>query len=190
MFQHHYLSWVFLLILMGLLLYTAIKIKTEKKFAKDYGKNHRLENLTFSVPPWWSIKESRPQLLIFYRADTFYEWFFSAQLIDSPMSVATVLQQKKIKLDPQGHAFSEVQKNVLPPMQLPHSQFLIERIEGSGTQDEERRVYIDLTLIVEINNNNHYLFYSESSILNGSVEGPFVDDLLSTIVHSCCNKET
>jgi hypothetical protein len=61
-----------------------------------------------------------------------------------------------------------------------HFQEII-RVEGRASQNVIDRIYYDIYIMRSQDDNGYFLFESWSSVLNGSVEGPFFEESLSEL---------
>jgi hypothetical protein len=180
-------TWEFLfqwsLVILGLLglLYAAFTIKNEKKTFKDESYLIKFGQIQIPIPNWWTQETKSPTHLLFYRSDTRYAWEAHFHFIDEETALTQALenyvQKNKIVFDPDvlietnSHHFIQNQA-------LADSFTEAIRVEGTATQNVEDRMYIDLVLIRKNNEKGYFLFTSLSSVLNGSVEGPYFEEAI------------
>lgn len=184
-------EWLTLIIGLIFLTYTLIVIKEEKSSFLDSAKILRLNQYQFKIASWWSEKaeSSNDQEKTYYRADTKYEWeakfiqYKSEYNFDDSIEniLKCIYYDLKIKFDSDAciiknpSLFSEIiEKN-------PHLE--IARIEGTGTQDEVDRIYADIFCIKDLDKKELLVCYSLSSVLNGSVEGPYFEESMKSLVY-------
>ncbi len=111
--------------------------------------------------------------LTFKRADTSYDWFLKVTLIKTSESLENLLLQHL------------AEKNILLDQPEEWGQTTLTqadeslRVEGTGTRDDSQRIYLDLTFLQR--KNGVLKVESQSSVLNGLVEGPFVEAMLKTL---------
>ncbi|MBL7666293.1 MAG: hypothetical protein JNM93_14255 [Bacteriovoracaceae bacterium] len=182
------LEWSFLVGIILLLIYTALIIAREKTTYLEEAKIMRFHDLEFPIPRWWTQTEQQNSFWKFERTDTRYDWYANFQKLESHKAAAEILihylQQKNIKMDPSPE--SMVEENTA---HLFKDKMLVEnfsdfiRMEGTATQDEEERIYLDVVILKKENANTYYLLESRSSVLNGGVEGPYFEEALSRALY-------
>jgi len=177
------LSWLILIFLLGFGLYVALIIKNEKKVFREFNQKLPFFDIALAVPTWWTLTERSDQKLHFERTDTRYDW--RAEFEQYPESNGDIeklasryLDEKKIVLDP------DLTKSTLPSHLFFDKKTLSQvesaiRFEGTGTEDEEHRLYMDLYFVKFKNMPGVFRFESKSSVLNGCLEGPFFEDVVS-----------
>lgn len=168
-----YLEWVGLLFIILTAIYTLYIIKYERRTYLQHGKRFIFGNINFFIPPWWTIKTLSPHRKIFHRTDVQYDW---EVLFEKPLCIQSLsgslkeilnsyLLDKKIIIDLHQHSL-ECSINGREYMQ----------ITGTGTRDEEYRIFLDIYLIkIE---NDYMIISSMSSVLNGMVEGPYFEEMM------------
>lgn len=179
----HFWSWIVLIVGIFGLIYAAKVIAQEKKQFHQDGKWLNWNNFEFFVPAWWTQNKEMFDSLYFYRSDTSYDWYFQIEIIPSSTSTLhakdSYLNSQKIELDPEVVITTEknyVLKNVTTLSKV--SSFL--RIESTATQKEEERIYLDATWIY-FENGDMLQLISKSSVLNGGIEGPYVEEVIKGI---------
>ncbi len=178
-------EWSFFVLFILVLAYTAIVIGNEKTSYLDEAQYFLFHKLNLPIPKWWTQIKKEKTLWIFERSDTHYDWYASFELLDfdeTPIAQLAInyLTEQKVKLDPPPEAQIEENSSHLfkdKTLASAVSEFI--RIEGTATQDEQERIYIDLILFKF--ENQIYRFKSQSSVLNGSVEGPYFEEAISLI---------
>ena len=185
------------LILGGIILfaiYAMIAIKEEKTAYVENAIEFEIRNFLFFLPSWWTKTSSSEDLDFarFERTDTRYDWKTEMQWFDETpelelKSIEEVLVDKltelKLMFDPE-----ESQAGVPTIFEefLPYKEGRIDvlHIEGTATEDATERVYFDAYLIKDLINNSYLFAKSRSSILNGSVEGPYFEEVMRTFEFS------
>jgi len=201
----NWLSFIILVILLGALFYAARKIKKEKDLTYEHFHHHKISffDFEFILPTWWTIfEEKNNQEIYFIRTDSHYDWKFTLSIIDLPIAFANddnpatrFLLQKIEELNLQFDEPTSViqtQTNKLRNFSLdlvntkremhPSKNYEILRIEGTCTENGTERLYIDTFVISRFSDKQQLLWgFSKSSILNGCVEGPYVDETFRRI---------
>lgn len=184
-FAQHWLDWLILLIIMLGAFYTLHIIGQEKTTFRQESYLVSFGALKLMIPQWWSITEQSEHHLKFERTDTRYSWyanfkFFEQDARPLPQILEELLNQQKIEFD-QDVTF-ETDSRVLfrdPRIQEEFQEVI--RVEGMACEDIEERIYYDIYLVRQLNAENYFLFESKSSILNGSLEGPYFEESLSEL---------
>ncbi len=182
---NHFWSWTILIIGIVYLMYTLRVVSTEQKTFHQDGKWIQWLNFSLFIPSWWSLKnplEDTREQLHFYRADTHYDWSFSAKFfLDlTPLEAKEkFLGDKQIVIDEDAVITSE--KTYL----LQNDNFLNKvqnflRIETTATSKEEDRIYLD-AIWIKMSDGLLLEFISKSSVLNGGIEGPYVEEVVKGI---------
>ncbi len=168
-------------------IYTMIIIGKEKKTFKDEAYDLEFGPLTLPIPRWWTQTENDEASIKFERTDTRYDWFARFQFIpghtDTPLDqlLAQKLEAEDISYD-QHEVQIETDSRVLfrDPEAKIHFQEVI-RVEGTASQKVIERIYYDIYVIRGLNENGYFIFESRSSVLNGSLEGPFFEECISEL---------
>lgn len=188
----HLLDWIiFALLILGAI-YTMMIIGKEKKTFKDEAYDLQFGEITLPVPRWWTQTDELNQQnaeswIRFERTDTRYDWFAMFHFIpghkDTPLEklLADKLLEEDITYD-QEEVQIETDSRVLfrDPESKIHFQEVI-RVEGTATQKIIERIYYDIYLIRGLNEDGYFIFESRSSVLNGSLEGPFFEECISEL---------
>lgn len=172
-----------------LLAYTGRVVKNEKEVYLKNGQLLQFALFEILVPPWWGIMSDQPSKIEFVRKDTRYEWKAGLEWIQKPkdsfFSLESFLEKKltqwEVVFDPQPLRMHS-------PEIIFYDQHIAEnivaavRIEGMATQEQSNRIYLDVFLIQLKDAYEHLLLAtSMSSVLNGSIEGPYFEDVLKRI---------
>ena len=188
----HLLDWFILALFILGAIYTMIIIVKEKKSFKDEAYDLVFGPLTLPVPRWWTQTDqgqgdNGESWIKFERTDTRYDWFAKFHFIpghqEKPLEK---LLEEKLDLEEMSYDEHEVQietdSRVLfrDPHSKVHFQEVI-RVEGTATQKIIERVYYDIYLVRGLNEAGYFIFESRSSVLNGSLEGPFFEECLSEL---------
>lgn len=181
----HWPDWLILVTLLGAAFYTMQIIGHEKSTFQEESYIVSFGKLKLMIPQWWSIAEQNDHKLKFVRTDTRYDWYANYIFLPDetralPEILEDVLNQQKIEFD-KDVAF-ETDSRVLFRDSLIQTKFQeVIRVEGMASEDVEERIYYDIYLMRELGTNNCFLFESKSSVLNGSVEGPYFEESLSEL---------
>jgi hypothetical protein len=181
------IQWIILIAFIFFLIYMARVIAKEKESYSDSAKLDTFHGLLLLLPSWWSKTLEKSNLWQFERTDSPYEWFCRLSYENSTHhNLQDELQQyflqEEILFDPEDSIItSEANHLIKDPLLLSNiKEFL--RIEGTATEKQIERVYIDSCWISLKNNSKHiYHFMSYSSVLNGSLEGPYFEEVLKRL---------
>ena len=167
-------------------------IGKEKKTFKDEAYDLNFGPLTLPVPRWWTqtaqeLTPSGHSWIRFERTDTRYDWHATFHFIPGNKEVLLEkLLEEKLNLEEIEYDQEDVQietdSRVLfrDDHSKMHFQEVI-RVEGMATQIITERIYYDIYLIRGLEEDGYYLFESRSSVLNGSLEGPFFEECISEL---------
>lgn len=178
------MAWTILGFILILALYTLFIIKKEQKSFKQEAQSFSLKHYQLFVPRWWGVDVRAPEndFIRFKRVDTRYDWYaYFCWKNHSNSSLEKILQ---VHLDEQDIVFDEDRKMIKNSVELIKDPELLNsitefyRIEGTATQAEEDRLYLDYCLIKDKRFDGYFFAESKSSVLNGLVEGPFFEETL------------
>jgi hypothetical protein len=163
--------------------YSLLKIKNEKKDFLDQVNWYSIGKFKLPIANWWTLVNSSEYELLFKRTDTHYDWYARFYLeekqtdlkLDINQVLEEILNQKALQFD-QDAIIETDPRYVIKSEVLTASIKQFIRVEGMASQDIER-IYLDLVLI-HFEDDSLYCFESTSSVLNGSVEGPFFEETL------------
>ena len=181
----HWMDWLILISLIIAAIYTAKVIGEEKSTFKEDSYLVTFDHLKLMIPNWWSITQQDELFLRFERTDTRYDWYAQFRYIpeDSrplPDILKDVLNAQKIEFDED--VVFETDSRVLFRDSRVQQEFQeIIRVEGKASQDVEERIYYDIYLTRRLEDSGYFVFESKSSVLNGSVEGPYFEESLSEL---------
>lgn len=188
----HLLDWLILTLFILGAIYTMVVIGKEKKSFKDEAYDLEFGYLTLPVPRWWTQTgqgqgDNGEAWIKFERTDTRYDWFAKFHFIpghhDKPLEklLEEKLDQEEMSYD-EHEIQIETDSRVLfrDSQSKEHFQEVI-RVEGTATQKIIERVYYDIYLVRGLNEAGYFIFESRSSVLNGSLEGPFFEECLSEL---------
>jgi len=177
-----------LILFLGALLYCIWVMKREEYNFEDQAKTFQLGPIQLKVPPWWTPKNQiENKKVSFYRSDTHYDWLATFQvmpLIDqsTPMESKLIQQiQKKEILFDQQEAILKPSSKLMEKEFFQNKNISLLHVEGMATQGEIERIYYDVYLMVDDTHQLEYLFESRSSVLNGSVEGPYFEKVIEAL---------
>ncbi|MCB9061157.1 MAG: hypothetical protein H6622_06520 [Halobacteriovoraceae bacterium] len=174
-------QWLTFLGIILFIIYTAIAIKNEKDLYEVFSVDLLFHQLKLKLPSWWGIKIQNENYIEFERKDTYYDWRARFKWVEDNESVhkslkelfATEVKKLGIIFDLDTTEFDT------PTPKLKNMPCL--RVEGTGTQNQEDRIYYDACLIKDISKKGYYFFECHSSVLNGSLEGPYFEEVLKRI---------
>lgn len=181
------LEWTLLLIIIALLAYTARTISREKTTYVQEAVSLTFDGFILLIPKWWHPSIQEAQLLHFYRADTHYDWYAEFCMIEA--SPQTLLHQyvqaywKNADIIFDEDVIKTTQADyVLKNVDLVAQIQSFIRLEGTATEKEIERIYLDSCWIqLKRNPSQIYHFYSLSSVLSGSIEGPYFEEILKNL---------
>ncbi len=181
------IQWIFVLILILFLLYISYKIKNEFKNYSQNKKLFKLRKFNFFVPSWWEPVRNNNEIK-FTSKSSQEVWYSSVEVIksgDDDLPPETILDKKiekmKITFD-HGHI---TYKNELPgntTYQEENNNLNFTFKEGTGTENDSRRIYLQIAIILHKKEPNYYVITkSLSPVLDGGVEGPYFEELIKSI---------
>lgn len=177
-------QWLFFFALMGFGVYCMRVIKNEKLNYLENAQIILFKNFKLLTPKWWSLIPSQSENEItFKRLDTRYDWEarFTWQEEKSELDLIELFKEKiqarKIIFDEENSVIHNP-SDFLEKDLIKSGRFEMVRLEGTATADSMDRLYYDAFLVREIET-GHYLYAeSNSSILNGMVEGPYFEEVM------------
>lgn len=172
--------WVVLVAVLIFATYAAFVIKGEKSVALEDAILLKFKGLEIPIPPWWTLTTDKDELKIFERTDTHYEWharfsFTNEEYRDLQAAFEHLATSNELIFDKdtsiihEPTSFKELVAQGIEAL----------RIEGTATKGSEHRVYYDAALLKV--DNGIVILESESSVLNGLLEGPFFEQALHHI---------
>jgi len=180
------LEWSVLVGLIVGLIWAAKSIMREKNSFLDESYPFQWGKITLPIARWWTKKILHPSEIIFYRADTHYEWkshfLILEQAIEEKISLQEVEQQwensNQILFDEHETTQTIRSSDLFQNTQINEQMEAFIRKEGTATKAEVERLYVDIIFFRLKNDTKTYQCSSISSVLNGSVEGPFFEESL------------
>ncbi|MFA5584139.1 MAG: hypothetical protein WDA09_07985 [Bacteriovoracaceae bacterium] len=181
----HWFDWLILISLLAGAFYTMRVIGQEKSSFRDESYIVTFGALKLMIPQWWSITEQTDNGLRFERTDTRYDWYAKFQFFaNDPRPLTELLEEllnaQKIEFD-EDVAYETDSRVLFRDSHVQKEFQEVIRVEGMASQDVEERIYYDVYLARQLNTDNYFLFESKSSVLNGSVEGPYFEESLSEL---------
>lgn len=169
------------------LLYAALVIKNEKDAYIENSNDMEFFNFRLFIPSWWGKREtSQSNELIFERQDTRYDWYCSFQYFPdndrlTKEIVKEFIEKNQWVFDPEELIeFSEPEAFFTESKTKERIEDFF-RMEGTGTKAVETRCYFDIICIRDLMADGYLLAFSESSILNGGVDGPYFETLVKQL---------
>jgi hypothetical protein len=176
-------DWLLFFLFISGLIYTLVVIKGEKKSFNENAVKKEFSNFIFLVPSWWGEVENTNTTLRYQRLDTRYEWEAKFSLL-SFTEEQSIEDQFKEKITALKILFDTDSSIIMNPSDFKNHihvlsrRFSIVRIEGTATQDETERRYLDAFLLRDHQTKKALFATSLSSVLNGLVEGPYFEEVL------------
>lgn len=164
-----------------------IVVKEEKSSFRESAVPIEFKGFKFLIPSWWGkyINENSDEI-IFQRDDTRYEWQATLKWISTTPNQTIeekykdLISSKKIEFD-LDQSIIHKSELLFKNKKMQSNNFEAIRIEGTATQDQQDRIYYDAYLIKDKIKNGFLFAESKSSVLNGMVEGPYFEEVLSNI---------
>jgi hypothetical protein len=171
----HFYQWTILGLTLIVLTYAAFKIKNEPDQYEETSVKVKLQDFTLKIPSWWGMTFNNDSKLQFERTDTRYEWAVTFEVIENELDdpsarLSHLIDELKIKFDT---GFDQENFKI--------GNVQIFRHEGMSTENGIKRVYMDVAIVKRTDNKKYLEVISRSSILNGCVEGPYVEKVLQNI---------
>lgn len=184
--SQHLGEWFILFLILGLLIYTLFIIGEEKSTFQDESYEMSFDRLKLRIPTWWTLTESSDHKVRFERTDTRYDWFATFEYFPETEAkgLPEILEEK---LNLEGIEFDkdvqfETDSRVLFRDSKVQEYFQeVIRVEGTASQKVVDRIYYDIYIVRGLDDKGHFIFESRSSVLNGSVEGPYFEEGLSEL---------
>lgn len=182
-----FFEWLSLFLLMGLGVYTMWVIKNEKKTYLKNARTIEFKKFKLLVPSWWGeIPSESDNELHFKRIDTRYEW--EARFIWNPIGdQRDLIELFKEHIEKRKILFDEDSSIIYNPGDFKEGPLILSglfemvRLEGTATQDAQERLYYDAFLIREKESGAFLYAESRSSVLNGLVEGPYFEEVMTRL---------
>ncbi|MBC7540992.1 MAG: hypothetical protein H7281_19380 [Bacteriovorax sp.] len=180
-------EWLSLFLLMGLGVYTMWIIKNEKKTYIKNAREIHFKHFKLFTPSWWGeIPTNSENELCFKRLDTRYEW--EARFIWNPIPdnmdlvelFKSLIHARKILFDEETCIIYNPSDFKVGEL-ITSGRFEMVRLEGTATADEQDRLYYDAFLVREIKTGAFLYAESKSSVLNGLIEGPYFEEVMTRI---------
>ena len=171
----HFFQWLTLGIILLTLTYASFKIKNEPDQYDKTSINKNFGAYILKIPSWWGLTLENKNKLQYERTDTRYDWAITFEIINKKPSdpletLQNLVNELKIKFD----LGFDVET-------LDLGEVIVYRHEGMSTEDGIKRVYMDIAVVYSKDLESYMEVISRSSILNGCVEGPYVEKVLQNI---------
>lgn len=182
-FLEHWGEWLIVFGMMVFLVYTAVVIKEERQSYLDSSHPTPLKGFTFLIPSWWGLIKQSERELSYERQDTRYEWHASFNWNDGipensiEEQFVDKMKEMKLEFDPDTSIIKNPSDFKDHPA-MKKAQVEIVRMEGTATQNGIDRKYMDCFLIRDFEKKGCLWAISESSVLNGAVEGPYFEEVM------------
>lgn len=181
-------DWIVLTLIIVLLIYTMIVIREEKRSYQESAITYQLGPITFPTPSWWGLIEQNERKLIFKRTDTRYDWQAHLYWVEEnweETSKLTLEEYFTSLLKDRELEFDEINSVIHSPEDFKDHPLVVAgdweicRVEGTASKAVIERVYYDAYLIRDHQLKRHLYCESESSVLNGLVEGPYFEEMMT-----------
>lgn len=185
-FSNHLFDWLVLLAIIGGAAYTMKIIGEEKSTFKDESYQVTFGRLILMIANWWTIVDESPEHLRFERTDTRYDWYASFRYLPHhnnktlPQLLEEKLDLEKIEFD-EDVVFETDSRVLFRDSEIQEYFQEVIRVEGKGSQNITERIYYDIYIMRAQNDSGYFIFESWSSVLNGSLEGPYFEESLSEL---------
>ena len=185
-FTNHVFDWLVLLALIGGAIYTMKIIGEEKTTFRDEAYQVTFGGLALTIANWWTIVEQNDQIIRFERTDTRYDWYSVFRYFPNhenktlPQLLEEKLDLEKIEYD-EDVVFETDSRVLFRDSEIQEYFQEVIRVEGKGSQNVVERVYYDIYLMRAQNDAGYFIFESWSSVLNGSLEGPYFEESVSEL---------
>ena len=185
-FLNNLWQWLLLLAVLIFAIYAMFVIKNEKETYDDESSPLNIGQIQIRIPHWWTQTKNSDSSYYFERTDTRYEWYCKLDFIQ-PESFQKIedifdlyIQEKNVQFDPDVTITTNPTHLFFAPGV---SDKIIEclRVEGMGTQNNNKRIYWDVYLLRLGDDPAYYIFESWSSVLHGMLEGPFFETAVSRL---------
>lgn len=185
-FSNHTFDWLLLFLLLAGAAYTMKVIGEEKSTFREESYLVTFGRLKLMIPNWWTITDQTSTALKFERTDTRYDWFALYRYFPNhegksiPQLLEEKLNREEIEFDMD--VVFETDSRVLFRDSAIQEHFQeVTRVEGKASQKGTERIYYDIFILRGLNDPGYFIFESWSSVLNGSVEGPYFEESLAEL---------
>jgi hypothetical protein len=179
------IEWSIVVLLLLALVYTMIVIKEEPRSYLENAKHLQFAGLQLLVPSWWTQTLNTTESISFERTDTNYEWKATLSVFDWTQQDQDIEKALIEWLHAKEVLFDEINSVIHNPSDykdhesVQSGEWEIVRLEGTATQAETKRIYLDTYLIRDKINKKEYYCESRSSVLNGIIEGPYFEAMMN-----------
>lgn len=185
-FSNHLFDWFVLLAIIGGAMYTMKIIGEEKSTFRDESYQVTFGRLILMIANWWTIVDESSEHLRFERTDTRYDWYASFRYYPNhnnktlPELLEEKLNAEKIEFD-EDVVFETDSRVLFRDSEIQEYFQEVIRVEGKGSQNITERVYYDIYIMRAQDDSGYFIFESWSSVLNGSLEGPYFEESLAEL---------
>lgn len=185
-FTTHLFEWIALLALILAAVYTLSVIGVEKSTFRQESYEVSFGKLSLMIANWWTMVKQTPTHLRFERTDTRYDWYATFDYFpdDGGKTLPELLEQKLneelIEFD-EDVVFQTDSRVLFRDSKVQEYFQEVIRVEGKGSQNVVDRIYYDIYLMRAQEDPGYFIFVSWSSVLNGSLEGPYFEESLSEL---------
>ena len=185
-FSNHLFDWIILISLIVGAFYTMKVIGQEKSSFKQDSYLVLFGRLSLMIANWWTITEQSENKLRFERTDTRYDWYATFSYFPAhedktlPQLLEDKLNLENIEFD-EDVVFETDSRVLFRDSRVQEYFQEVIRVEGKGSQNVVDRIYYDIYIMRAQNEPGYFIFESWSSVLNGSLEGPYFEESLSEL---------
>lgn len=185
-FSNHLFDWIILISLIVGAFYTMKVIGQEKSSFKQDSYLVQFGRLSLMIANWWTITEQSENKLRFERTDTRYDWYATFSYFPAhedktlPQLLEDKLNLENIEFD-EDVVFETDSRVLFRDSRVQEYFQEVIRVEGKGSQNVVDRIYYDIYIMRAQNEPGYFIFESWSSVLNGSLEGPYFEESLSEL---------
>ncbi len=185
-FTNNLFDWIILISLLVGAAYAMKIIGQEKVTFRQDSYELRFGGLSFMIANWWTIVSQTESCMRFERTDTHYDWVATFTYFPDHGG-KTLPQLLEDKLNLEGIEFDEdvvfeTDSRVLFRDTAIQEYFQeVIRVEGKGTQNVINRIYYDIYFARPLEDKGYFIFESWSSVLSGSLEGPFFEETMAEL---------
>ena len=177
-------QWGLVLLAFAAMIYAMIVIKEEKSSYEDEAIETIFGPFILLIPSWWGNIKSTNLFLEYQRTETRYKWFSRYEYIESSkerldLDLAEYLNFEQIFFDEDETVFETNPEYFIKNREITNLIEAVIRVEGTATQHDNDRIYLDIIFMKLKDTSGFYIFQSHSSVLNGALEGPYFEETIN-----------
>ncbi|MBT3983743.1 MAG: hypothetical protein HOE90_20480 [Bacteriovoracaceae bacterium] len=164
-------------------IYGMIAIREERDAYLDTAIPMSFGPFSLPIPSWWTktSAEDDESVFVFERTDTRYEWY--AEFLDMGVTDQSLIELTRIDMEKHDIILDQKEIRISEACHLFTNEKIIAnvegfiRLEGTGTKESKDRIYLDYVLF-RLKDKTTIMARSQSSVLNGVLEGPYFEEVL------------